>query len=94
LIPIENRDDLNQDKIDKVFQNLLQPKELTNVPWKSDKMNVLIPMAGAGTRFATAGYTFPKPLIEVDGKAHDSGGCRELEHIEANYTFIVQKRTL
>jgi dTDP-glucose pyrophosphorylase len=27
----------------------------------------LIPMAGAGQRFADAGYTLPKPLIPVDG---------------------------
>ena len=31
-------------------------------------MNVLIPMAGAGSRFEQAGYTFPKPLIDVNGK--------------------------
>ena len=30
-------------------------------------MNVLIPMAGRGSRFATQGYTFPKPLIDVKG---------------------------
>lgn len=30
--------------------------------------DVLIPMAGAGHRFQTAGYTFPKPLIDVDGQ--------------------------
>ena len=27
----------------------------------------LIPMAGAGSRFVKAGYTFPKPLINVKG---------------------------
>jgi len=31
-------------------------------------MNILIPMAGAGKRFADAGYIFPKPLIEIDNK--------------------------
>ena len=31
-------------------------------------MKVLIPMAGAGSRFAKAGYDLPKPLIEVAGK--------------------------
>ena len=36
--------------------------------WVSDKLNVLIPMAGLGSRFKDAGYTFPKPLIEVEGK--------------------------
>ena len=51
LIAIENRPDLNQQKIDKVFK-IFDEKKLTVVPWKSDKMNVLIPMAGAGSRFA------------------------------------------
>jgi dTDP-glucose pyrophosphorylase len=31
-------------------------------------MKILIPMAGAGTRFEKIGYTFPKPLIEICGK--------------------------
>lgn len=31
-------------------------------------LNIVIPMAGAGSRFAQAGYTFPKPLIEVAGR--------------------------
>jgi beta-phosphoglucomutase-like phosphatase (HAD superfamily)/dTDP-glucose pyrophosphorylase len=89
LIAIENRYDLNQEKIDKVFK-LFTDKKLTVVPWKSEKMNVLIPMAGAGTRFANAGYTFPKPLIEVNGKPMIQVVVENL-NIEANYTFIVQK---
>lgn len=31
-------------------------------------MQLVIPMSGTGTRFLTAGYTVPKPLIEVMGK--------------------------
>jgi NDP-sugar pyrophosphorylase family protein len=31
-------------------------------------LNIIIPMAGAGSRFQQAGYTFPKPLIDVEGK--------------------------
>jgi dTDP-glucose pyrophosphorylase len=30
-------------------------------------LNIVIPMAGAGSRFAKAGYTLPKPLIPVNG---------------------------
>ncbi|MBN2719112.1 MAG: glycosyltransferase family 2 protein [Deltaproteobacteria bacterium] len=30
-------------------------------------MNIIIPMAGLGSRFATAGYTKPKPFIDVLG---------------------------
>jgi NDP-sugar pyrophosphorylase family protein len=31
-------------------------------------MQIVIPMSGFGARFRKAGYTIPKPLIEVDGK--------------------------
>lgn len=31
-------------------------------------LNIVIPMAGRGSRFASAGYTKPKPLIDVRGK--------------------------
>ena len=31
-------------------------------------MNILIPMAGEGARFKTAGYKHTKPLIPVNGK--------------------------
>ena len=89
LIAIENRYDFNQEKINKVFK-ILSEKKLTVVPWKSEKMNVLIPMAGAGSRFASAGYTFPKPLIEVNGKPMIQVVIENL-NIEANYTFVVRK---
>jgi NDP-sugar pyrophosphorylase family protein len=32
------------------------------------KLNVLIPAAGQGSRFAVAGYAKPKPFIDVDGE--------------------------
>ena len=89
LISIENRSDLNQEKINKVFE-IFASKKQTIVPWRSEKMNVLIPMAGAGSRFTNAGYTFPKPLIEVNGKPMIQVVVENL-NIEANYTFIVQK---
>ena len=31
-------------------------------------VNVVIPMAGKGSRFVKAGYSFPKPLIDVNNK--------------------------
>ena len=31
-------------------------------------MNIVIPMAGAGSRFKRAGYTTPKPLLQAHGK--------------------------
>ena len=58
--------------------------------WQGKNMNILIPMAGAGSRFAEAGYTFPKPLIEIDGKPMIQLVVENL-NIQANYIFIVQK---
>jgi len=89
LIPVENRYDVNESKINEAIR-LLNKIEKTNVPWRSEKMNVLIPMAGSGSRFASAGYTFPKPLIEVNGKPMIQVVVENL-NIEANYIFIVQK---
>lgn len=31
-------------------------------------INIVIPMSGEGTSFIQAGYTFPKPLIDINGK--------------------------
>jgi dTDP-glucose pyrophosphorylase len=47
-------------------------------------------MAGAGSRFEKAGYTFPKPLIEVNGKPMIQLVVENL-NVEAEYVFIVQK---
>jgi len=32
------------------------------------KINIIIPLAGSGNSFINAGYTFPKPLIDIKGK--------------------------
>jgi len=58
--------------------------------WKNKKMNVLIPMAGAGSRFIEAGYTFPKPLIQVNDKPMIELVVQNIG-IDANYVFVVQK---
>ena len=58
--------------------------------WEDKKMNVLIPMAGAGSRFQQAGYTFPKPLIDVKGKPMIQVVVENLG-IDANFIFVVQK---
>jgi len=62
----------------------------TKPKWSNSKMNVLIPMAGAGSRFTQAGYAFPKPLIEVNGKPMIQVVVENIG-IEANYIFVVQK---
>ena len=53
-------------------------------------MNILIPMAGAGSRFEKAGYTFPKPLIEIHGKPMIQKVVENL-NIDGRFIFLVQK---
>lgn|SRR3990167_1977964 len=54
------------------------------------KPNILIPMAGAGKRFAEAGYALPKPLIDINGKPMIQRVVESL-NIDGNYIFLVQK---
>ena len=62
-----------------------------NIPaWRDENLNVLIPMAGAGSRFEAAGYTFPKPLIEVNKKPMIQVVVENL-NIKANFIYVVQK---
>jgi HAD superfamily hydrolase (TIGR01509 family) len=86
LIEIKNRADLTEDKINKAI-SLLQSGKGT---WKDQGLNVLIPMAGLGSRFKDAGYVFPKPLVEVDGKPMIQAVVESIG-VNATYTYIVQK---
>ena len=56
-------------------------------------MNILIPMAGEGSRFKKEGYTFPKPLIDVNGKPMIQRVIENLD-FDANYIFLVRKSHL
>jgi len=56
-------------------------------------MKILIPMAGEGSRFASAGYTFPKPLIDVNGKPMIQTVVENLR-FDATYVFLVRKEHL
>ena len=53
-------------------------------------MNIVVPMAGAGSRFEKAGYTFPKPLIEVKGQPMIAKVVENL-NLQGRYIFLVQK---
>ena len=89
LVPVKDSYDLTMDKIDEAIDTLNGVVKKM-IPWRDKKMNVLIPMAGAGSRFAAAGYTFPKPLIEVNGKPMIQVVSENL-NVEAHFIYIVQK---
>lgn len=90
LLPVEDSNDVTWNKIENKIQEVEMTSKETKIPWKDRKLNVLIPMAGAGSRFAQQGYTFPKPLIDVAGKPMIEVVVNNL-NIEAHYIFLVQK---
>jgi len=78
LVPIKNRSSITMDLIESELNR--EPKTI----------NVLIPMAGEGSRFFAAGYKDPKPMIDVDGKSminlvHDNIG------LDAHYIFVAKE---
>ena len=54
-------------------------------------MKILIPMAGEGSRFLKAGYTDPKPLIDVAGKPMIQRVIENIDMPDCEHIFIVQK---
>ena len=89
LLPIKKLKDLT---LKKIKSHLVTKKNINinKISWKDSKLNVLIPMAGAGKRFLDAGYMFPKPLIEIDNKPMIQIVIESL-NLDANYIFIIQK---
>lgn len=89
LLPIKSVNDLNLKLIREQISNNHKLKS-KKISWEDNKMNILIPMAGAGQRFVNAGYVFPKPLIEIRNKPMIQWVIESL-NINANYIFIIQK---
>jgi UDP-N-acetylglucosamine diphosphorylase / glucose-1-phosphate thymidylyltransferase / UDP-N-acetylgalactosamine diphosphorylase / glucosamine-1-phosphate N-acetyltransferase / galactosamine-1-phosphate N-acetyltransferase len=54
-------------------------------------INIVIPMAGQGSRFAKAGYEKPKPFIDVDGKPMIVRVLENLNYPDARYILIARK---
>lgn len=57
-------------------------------------INIVIPMAGLGSRFAQAGYKKPKPFIDVDGDPMISRVIKNLYYPNAKYFLIGRKEHL
>jgi HAD superfamily hydrolase (TIGR01509 family) len=87
VLRVNNSKDMNLEKIYNILKNT--KRKIMN-KWQDDKLNVLIPMAGAGSRFEKAGYTFPKPLIDVKGRPMIQVVVESM-NIDANFIYIVQK---
>jgi dTDP-glucose pyrophosphorylase len=81
VVSIQNRKDLTMEKV------------MSEINKKIKKVNVLIPMAGEGSRFRAAGFDLPKPLIDVNGKSMIKLVYENID-INANYVFVAQKNDI
>lgn len=89
LYAIKDHYELNYNNFFVELEKFESKPQKIKVPWRNKNMNVLIPMAGAGSRFSQAGYTFPKPLVEVHGVPMIQKVVENL-NVDARYVFVVQ----
>lgn len=87
VLRVENPYTLTHERVKRKMTGTIQKNQST---WESEDLNILIPMAGAGSRFSEVGYTFPKPLIEVLGKPMIQLVVENLG-LKGNYIYVVQK---
>jgi len=90
ILRVKNTEQTNLKNINNKLKQIEMGEQQSIPAWRDETLNVLIPMAGAGSRFQQAGYTFPKPLIEVKGKPMIQVVVENL-NIKANFIYVVQK---
>ena len=90
ILRVKNPQEVTYTNISNKINEIQMGNKQTIPAWRDEILNVLIPMAGAGSRFEQAGYTFPKPLIEVRKKPMIQVVVENL-NIKANYIYVVQK---
>lgn len=79
LVSIKNRSSLTVELIESELNE------------KQGKINVLIPMAGEGSRFSAKGFKDPKPLINVNGKSMINLVHDNIALENAHYIFVAKK---
>ena len=85
----------SQNEVVERFNNIIDYKDFFKKgeklqKYKNDKLRILIPMAGKGSRFSEQGYVFPKPLVEINKKPMIQVVIENLS-IDCEYIFLVQK---
>ena len=84
VFPVRNPDDV-------ILEHVLNYVTYINNGGDTKKLNIVIPMAGLGSRFANVGYKLPKPLIDVNGKPMIRVVVENM-NINAHYIFIAMKK--
>ena len=89
LFPVSKLKDVELSLINEKLSELNKSQEnySSKIEWIQENLNIVIPMAGRGSRFQDAGYSFPKPLIEVNGKPMIQTVVENI-NIKGKYIFI------
>ena len=92
VLPVGSRRDVTLEAIDKALIKAMSLNRVRlgtmDIRWKNN-VNIVIPMAGNGSRFTQEGYVLPKPLIDVQGKPMIERVVENL-NIDGRYIFIVR----
>ena len=79
-------------KYSLIKNNIIAADTSINIKYPiKNKVNILIPMSGAGSRFTKEGYKKPKPLIDVNGFPMIKMVVDNI-NVDATFTFIVQSK--
>jgi NDP-sugar pyrophosphorylase family protein len=73
------------------YERQLQRSSTIQTVKTAARINVVIPMAGDGSRFARAGYTKPKPFIDVAGRTMIETVLANLALEGARYVVLARK---
>jgi HAD superfamily hydrolase (TIGR01509 family) len=85
LLVVENPESITYEKI----INFMKKENKHKHKIKIDNLNILIPMAGLGSRFEKF-YSYPKPLIDIHGKTMIQVVVENIG-IDANFIYVVRK---
>lgn len=61
---------------------------------KNKTINIVIPMAGAGSRFSVAGFDIPKPFIKFNQKMMIEHVLNSFNNIKAKFILVLQEKFL
>lgn len=93
LCPIESPAVVTLEFLQKYLEYFAaQTARLHPPPWLDSRLNVVIPMAGAGSRFMKAGFRAIKPLIDVLGKPMIQRVIENLNLVTSRHIFLCQQR--
>lgn len=95
LLGVTNTGDVTYEKIAKALSLANEKYERAKYmpKWQGGDLRIVIPMAGTGKSFQKAGFTFPKPLIDIKGKPMIQWVVENI-NADAKFVFVVLKEHL